>query len=187
MFVAVIVSAYVPFEPLTGVPDRVAVPLALGVNVTPVGSAPVADSVAVGLPVAVTVKLNGLASFTVCVALDVIAGLLPTTMLKDCEIVPVAFVAVNVIGNVLPAMAVVAVPEKVAVPSAFATKVMPVGSAPDRVTVGAGEPDVVTVKENGTPVTAVAVVALVKVGLALGTGRLSVAAPGANHPDTSPP
>ncbi len=56
-FVAVIVNGYVPPVPAAGVPERVAVPSPLSVNVTPVGSAPVSDNPHVGDPVDVTVKV----------------------------------------------------------------------------------------------------------------------------------
>ena len=56
-FVAVIVNVYVPAVPAAGVPDNVAVPLLLSLNVTPDGSAPVSDNVHVGTPVDVTVKV----------------------------------------------------------------------------------------------------------------------------------
>ena len=54
-FVAVIVTGYVPAVPAAGVPDNVAVPSLLSLNVTPDGSAPVSDNVHVGPPVDVTV------------------------------------------------------------------------------------------------------------------------------------
>ena len=60
-FVAVIVNGYVPPVPAAGVPESVAVPSPLSVNVTPVGSAPVSDNAHVGGPVDVTVKAPGLA------------------------------------------------------------------------------------------------------------------------------
>ena len=43
MFVAVIANWYVPPVPAPGVPESVAVPSKLSVNVTPDGSAPVSD------------------------------------------------------------------------------------------------------------------------------------------------
>ena len=49
-FLAVIVTAYVPPEPAAGVPESVAVPSPLSVNVTPAGK-PVADNVHLGTPV----------------------------------------------------------------------------------------------------------------------------------------
>ena len=52
----------------------------------------------------------------------------------------------------------------VAVPLPLSVKVMPVGSAPDSVSVGAGAPVVVTVKLNGAPTMEVADAALVIVG-----------------------
>ena len=57
MFVAVIVNGYVPPVPAAGVPESVAVPSKLSLNVTPDGSAPVSDKSALGTPVDVTVKV----------------------------------------------------------------------------------------------------------------------------------
>ena len=57
-FVAVIVIGYAP--PVAGVPDIVAVPSPLSVNVTPGGRvAPPSDNAHVGHPVDVTVKVPG--------------------------------------------------------------------------------------------------------------------------------
>jgi hypothetical protein len=53
---AVMVSGYVPAVPEAGVPAKVAVPLPLFVNVTPLGNVPLSVRVGVGVPVAVTVK-----------------------------------------------------------------------------------------------------------------------------------
>ena len=48
-----------------GVPHRVPVPLPLAVNVMPVGRVPARLTVGVGVPVAVTVKLNALPAVAV--------------------------------------------------------------------------------------------------------------------------
>src|SRR5262249_4744441 len=56
-FAAVIVIAYVPPVPASGVPAKVAVPSALSTKVTPEGSAPVSESIGFGKPVVVTVKV----------------------------------------------------------------------------------------------------------------------------------
>lgn len=65
--------------------------------------------------------------------------------------VPALFVAVKVSGYV-PPVPLAGVPDSVAVPADGASKVMPVGSDPAIVMVGAGEPDDVTVKLNACPV-----------------------------------
>ncbi len=70
----------------------------------------------------------------------------------------------KVIGNVLPAIAAVALPDNLAVPPAAAAKVMPVGNVPVIVIVATGEPVVVMMNVNADPVSAVAVAALVKAG-----------------------
>jgi hypothetical protein len=63
--------------PVPGVPERVAVPLALSTKVTPVGSAPVSDRAAVGLPVVVTVKVPAAFSVKVVLVADVMVGAVP--------------------------------------------------------------------------------------------------------------
>jgi len=55
--VAINVMWYCPWVPAAGVPSRVPVPFAPGAKVTPEGSVPDSDTVGVGEPVAVTVKL----------------------------------------------------------------------------------------------------------------------------------
>ena len=71
---AVKVSGYVPDVPDPGVP--LSSPVA-GVNVTPLGSAPLLDSVGAGLPFAVTVNEFGLPRKNVALFALVIVG--------DCE------------------------------------------------------------------------------------------------------
>jgi hypothetical protein len=65
LFVAVNVIGYVPADPAGAVPASVAVPFAAGVNVTPLGSAPEAVMLGAGVPDAVTLKVNAVASRTV--------------------------------------------------------------------------------------------------------------------------
>ena len=55
-----IVNLYVPPVPAAGVPESVAVPFPLSLNVTPDGSVPVSDKLGVGTPVDVTVKAQAL-------------------------------------------------------------------------------------------------------------------------------
>ena len=131
---------------------------------TPVGKVPVIDNVDVGEPTVLTVKVNALATLGDVDAVEVNAGNRPTVIVNDCVVAPAEFVAVSVTGKLRPAMAVVAVPTNVAVPPALAVKVMPVGKLPLLVMAADGDPVVATTNENGTPVRAVAVVALVKAG-----------------------
>ncbi len=49
-------SEYVPPVPAAGVPDKLAVPSPLSVNVTPDGNAPDSDKVGAGTPELVTVN-----------------------------------------------------------------------------------------------------------------------------------
>jgi uncharacterized membrane protein len=71
---AVMVSGYVPFVPVAGVPLSVAVWFPLLVNVTPLGSAPVSVIVGVGVPVVVTVKVPAPPTVKVVLLALVIAG-----------------------------------------------------------------------------------------------------------------
>ena len=57
-----------------GVPEKVAVPLALAVKVMPVGSVPVRASVGAGYPVVVTVKLKAVPTVALALAALVMAG-----------------------------------------------------------------------------------------------------------------
>ena len=77
-------------------PDRVAVPLVLAVNVMPGGSVPARVRVGVGVPVVVTVKLNALPEVAVAVAALVMASPLLTVRTKAWVAVPVEFLAVTV-------------------------------------------------------------------------------------------
>ncbi len=81
--VAVMVMGKLP--PAVGVPDSVAVPLPLSVNVTPAGSEPVSLRAAVGFPVEVTVKLFDEPSVKVAESAEVMAGAWSTVRVKDCD------------------------------------------------------------------------------------------------------
>src|SRR5258708_6632599 len=75
---AVIVSGYVPAVPAAGVASSVAVPLALFVNVTPEGKAPVSVIVlAAGDPVVVTVNVPATPTVNVAAFALVIVGPAP--------------------------------------------------------------------------------------------------------------
>ena len=86
-----------------------------------------------------------------------------------CLAVPAELVAVKVTTNVRPAIDDDGVPLSLAVPPVPAVNVTPVGNVPDRVIVGAGKPDAVTVKENACPAPAVAEAALVNCGACVTT------------------
>ena len=86
-----------------------------------------------------------------------------TVKTKFCVTVPEPFLAVMVIGYV-PAVPALGVPLNV---SLEPWNVIPLGSVPDFVTVGAGKPVLVTWNENGLPTVASAEVALVMVGASL--------------------
>jgi hypothetical protein len=77
-FTAVRFTVYVLMSDATGVPEMVAVPFPLSVNVKSAGR-PDCPSDGVGYPVAATVKLNGLPVTAVAVDVLVIAGAEPTT------------------------------------------------------------------------------------------------------------
>ena len=71
-FVALIVNVYVPA--VVGVPESVAVPSPLSVNMTPDGSAPVSDNWAVGTPVDLTVKVQAWPTIHVVLSALAIVG-----------------------------------------------------------------------------------------------------------------
>lgn len=93
-FLAVNVIAYTPLALAEGVPARVAVPLVPAVKVTPDGSVPVWLRVGVGVPVAVTVKLNALPPVAVAELVLVMASPLLTRRERSSVAVPDVFVAV---------------------------------------------------------------------------------------------
>jgi hypothetical protein len=155
-FVAFIVIEYVPPVPAAGVPASVAVPLPLSVNVTPLGSAPVSDSVAVGLAVEVTLNVPAEPTVNVVAAADVIAGAEFTVSVNDWFAgEPTPFVAVMVIGYE-PAVPAAGVPPMVAVPLPLSVNVTPLGNVPDFASAGAGEPVVVTWNDCEVPTVNVA-------------------------------
>src|SRR5262245_15205343 len=80
--VAVNVSGNDPREPLAGVPLSVAVPLPLSVNLISVGSTPLCVSVAVGVPVLMTVNDPATPAVKVTLAALVIAAGACTLSLK---------------------------------------------------------------------------------------------------------
>ena len=133
MLEAVMVSANGPVA--VGVPARVAAPSAPAAKVTPAGRAPVSVRVGAGVPVVVTGKLKAVPRVTVSEPALVMAGARSTVRVKLWVTVPAELVAEMMKAEV---PTVVAVPERVAVPLAPATKVTPVGRAPVSVTAGAG-------------------------------------------------
>lgn len=64
-FAAVIVRGYEPPVDEPGVPLKVAVPFVVVIKLTPVGNDPLMESVAVGNPVVVTLKVLGLVTVKV--------------------------------------------------------------------------------------------------------------------------
>jgi hypothetical protein len=86
-----------------GVPASVALPLAPAVNATPVGKVPVSDSVATGVPVDVTEKVNFVPTVAEADAALVIfgaTGARSTVIVNCCVAVPLAFFAVRVSDEV---------------------------------------------------------------------------------------
>jgi hypothetical protein len=161
-FFAVIVTVETPAA--VGVPEMVPVPVP-PVKVSPFGSVPVCVIVGVGEPLAVIAKLNAVPTVALAVAALVIvgAGAADTTSVKlwvAFGLLPLA--AVIVIGKLVAAPA--GVPAMVAVPSPLLVKVTPAGSAPDSVSVLAGNPVVVIVTELLTPFVNEPVAALVMAG-----------------------
>ena len=77
-----------------------AVPLSTPVavlKVTPVGSAPVSESVGAGNPVAVTVNVPAVPTVNPALFALVIAGARSTVSVNVCDTVPAVFVALKVI------------------------------------------------------------------------------------------
>src|ERR1019366_8697060 len=95
-FFAVNVSAYGPLSVAAGVPDSVAIPLLLAVNVTPAGRVPACVSVGVGEPAVVTVKLNALPAVADAEFALVMARPLFTVRVKLWVAVPAELFAVTV-------------------------------------------------------------------------------------------
>jgi hypothetical protein len=140
----------------------------LSLNVTPLGSAPVSVSVGVGAPVVVTVKLpDVLPTVNVVVFALVIVGAVWavfTVRVKPWLAgVPTPLLAVMV-REYVPPLPAAGVPLNVAVPFPLFTNVTPLGSVPVSVSVGAGDPVVVTVKLPAVPTVNVVLLALVIVG-----------------------
>jgi hypothetical protein len=139
--------------------------LLLGVNVTPLGNVPVALTVGVGLPVAVTVKLPAVPTVNVVLAPLVIAGAWLTVSVKLCvAAVPTPLLAVIVSGYV-PPVPVAGVPPSVAVPFPLFVNVTPLGSAPlSLIDDTVGFPVVVTAKLPAVPTVNVVLLPLVIAG-----------------------
>ena len=83
--VAVMTMGYAPPEPAAGVPDNVAVPFPLSVNVTPVGKAPALLSPGVGNPAELTVNPLGEPKVNVVASELVIDGASFTVKLSGTE------------------------------------------------------------------------------------------------------
>jgi hypothetical protein len=107
------------------VPVKVAVPLALSVNVTPVGRAPVSVIAAVGVPVVVTMNVSPVPTVNVAALPLVMPGAAETVTVRVCWPVPKLFAADRAIAYV---PAVVGVPARVAVPFPLSVKVRPGGT-----------------------------------------------------------
>jgi hypothetical protein len=96
---AVIVSGYVPPVAAPGVPASVAVPLPLFVNVTPAGKHAALESVALGNPVVVNVKVPAVPTVKIVALTLVMAGAWLTVSVKACvAVAPTPLLALIVIG-----------------------------------------------------------------------------------------
>jgi hypothetical protein len=155
---AVNVKLYVPLVPTTGVPLKTPVD---ALNVTPVGNAPDSLSVGTGEPLAVTTKLPTLPTLKAVVLALVIAGPSSTVRVKPwLACCPTLLEAVNV-KLYVPPVPTIGVPLKTPVD---ASKVTPVGNAPDSLSVGTGEPLAVTRKLPALPTLNPMLLALVIAG-----------------------
>jgi hypothetical protein len=163
---AVNVSVYVPLLPAAGDPLSVPVPFALGVNVTPLGSAPDSLRVGAGVPVVVTVNVAAAPIANELLFALVIVGAWSTVNVKACEAgVPTPLLAVNV-KEYVPPVPAAGVPLSAPVPFPLSAKVTPLGSVPVSVSAGVGDPVVVTVNVAAAPIANVVLLALVITGAA---------------------
>ena len=134
-----------------------------GLNVTPLGRAPVSLKVGAGKPVAVTVNAPAVPTVNVVLLALVMAAAWFTVRAKDCWALPAVLVAIRVMLYKPPVLAA-GVPESVPVPSPLLCKITGDGRAPDSLIVALGEPVVVTVNEPGVPTWKVVLAPLVNVG-----------------------
>ena len=161
---AVKAMEYVPTLPDAGVPVSVSVPFAPLVKVMPLGNAPVSVKVDAGKPAVITVNDPEVPTVNVAVLALVIVGASSTVSVKPwLAAEPTPLPAINVMGYVLP-VPVAGIPPKVPVPFPLSVKVTPLGSGPDSVRLGAGEPVAVTGNAPVVPATNVTVFTLVIAG-----------------------
>jgi hypothetical protein len=161
----------VPAVPTAGVPERIAVPLGFGVNVTPLGKAPDSVRVGAGIPVVVTLKVPGLPTTNVVLEALVMAGAELTVRLNDwVAAVPTLLVAVIVKVYGVAEATIDEDPVRVPLPAPLSWKLNPAGRV-DVESVGDGEPVAVTLNVNGTPDTSETEFGLVMAGGAGGAGK----------------
>ncbi len=116
--------------PAAGVPDRLAVPLAWAVKVTPGGSEPDWLRTGAGKPVVVTVKVLDEPWSKVAAPAEVMPGAASTVRVNDCvAVVPIPLAASTVMGYV-PLVPAAGVPDSEAVPSPLSVKLTPLGRVP---------------------------------------------------------
>ena len=164
---AVIVRGYDPPIFAAGVPLKVAVPLPLSTNVTPVGNAPASLSAGFGLPVVVTVNVPAMPTVKVVVAALVIVGATGvglTVRVKDWVALGAMPLFAVIVKGYDPTVPTAGVPLNVAVPLPLSTNVTPAGNTPASFNAALGLPVVVTVKVPAMPTANVAFAALVIVG-----------------------
>ena len=82
-------------------PDNLAVPSWLSTKVTPLGRAPVSDSVAVGWPWVVTVKVPALPVVKVALAPEVMDGAVPPTVSDTTPVVELPALSLTSTVNVV--------------------------------------------------------------------------------------
>ena len=165
---AVIVSVVEPVR-VAVVLARVAVPLPLSVNVTPVGRVPVTVSVSaeIGNPVVVTVNVPAVPAVNVAAFALVIAGAWSTVRVKVWVALGVTPLAAVKVRGYVPPVPAAGVPLSTPV---AALNVTPLGNVPLSLSVGVGAPVAVTVKVlPAVPAVKVALLALVMAGAELVT------------------
>src|SRR5262249_6054828 len=130
-----------------GVPLRVPVPLPLSTNVTPSGRAvPLRVIGGVGVPVVVTVKVPAWPTVNLAALALVIASPGLTVSVKVWVALGVTALRAVEESVEVPPLPAAGLPLSFAVPSPLSTNVTPDGKLPLSVSVGVGNPVVVTVK-----------------------------------------
>src|SRR5579871_5606679 len=147
-----------PLLPAAGVPLRTPV---VALKLTPLGSVPNSFQVGAGKPVSVRLKLPAEPTVNAALLALVMAGACLMVSVKFCVAeLPTPLLAVKT-RLYVPPVPVAGVPLRTPV---LVLKVTPLGSVPDSLSVGVGEPVAVTVNVPADPAVNAALFALVMLG-----------------------